>query len=62
MTQPMLMEEDMILEGFHKEFQKARDKSFHDRHIKSKNFKEGDLVLMYDSKSLKHPRKLECTG
>jgi hypothetical protein len=35
------------------------DKSWHDRHIKRKTFKEGDLVLMYDSKSLQHPRKLK---
>jgi hypothetical protein len=38
--------------------QKARDKSWHDRHIKKKTFKEGDLVLMYDNKSFQHPGKL----
>jgi hypothetical protein len=52
------MEEEWILEGFHQQVQKERDKSWHDRHIKKKTFKEGDLVLMYDSKSLQHPRKL----
>jgi hypothetical protein len=52
------MEEDRILAGFHQEFQKTRDKSWHDRHIKRKTFKAGDLVLMYDSKSLQHLGKL----
>jgi hypothetical protein len=51
------MEEDRILEVFHQEVHKERDKSWHDRHIKRNNFKEGDLVLMYDSKFLHHPRK-----
>jgi hypothetical protein len=46
----MEMEEDRILAGFHQEVQKAMDKSWHDRHIKRKIFKEGDLVLVYDSK------------
>jgi hypothetical protein len=54
----MTMEEDRILAGFHQQVQKARNKSWHDRHIKNKTFKEGDLVLMYEKKSLQHPRKL----
>jgi hypothetical protein len=54
----MIMEEDRILAGFHQEVQKSRDKSWHDRHIKRKNFKEGDLVLVHDSKALQHPGKL----
>ena len=54
----MIMEEDRILAGLHQQVQKARDKAWHDRHIKRKNFKEGDLVLMYDIKSLQHPGKL----
>ena len=54
----MEMEEDRILAGFHQEVQKTRDKSWHDRHIKRKSFKEGYLVLVYDSKSLQHLGKL----
>jgi hypothetical protein len=54
----MTMEEDRILAIFHQQVQKARYKSWHDRHIKKKTFKEGDLVLMYDNKLLQHPRKL----
>jgi hypothetical protein len=54
----MIMEEDRIISGFHQQVQKERDKALHDRHIKKKTFKEGDLVLMYDSKSIQHPGKI----
>jgi hypothetical protein len=50
----MEMEEDRILAGFHQEVQKARDKAWHDIHIKSKSFKEGDLVFLYDNKIFQH--------
>jgi hypothetical protein len=53
----MEMEEEKIMERFHQEVQKARDKSWHDKHIKSKSFKEGDLVLLYDNKFFQHPGK-----
>jgi hypothetical protein len=53
----MVMEEDKILAGFPQEVKKERDKAWHDRHIKRNNFKEGDLVLVYDSKFLQHPGK-----
>ena len=39
--------------------QKAREKSWHDRHIKKKQFHIGDLVLLYDSKFMKFPGKLK---
>jgi hypothetical protein len=55
----MNMEEDQMLAGFHQQVQKSRDKSWHDRHIKKKTFKQGDLVLTYDNKSFQHPRKLK---
>jgi hypothetical protein len=51
------MEEDRILEIFHQEVQKERDTSWHDRHIKRKSFKEGYLVLVYESKFLQHSGK-----
>jgi hypothetical protein len=54
----MTMEEYRILSGFNQQVQKARDKAWDDRHIKKKNFKEGDLVLMYDNKSFQHLGKL----
>jgi hypothetical protein len=40
-----------------KKVQKEREKAYHDRHIKKKAFKQGDLVLMYDSKFIKHAGK-----
>ena len=46
------------MEGFHQQVQKARDKAWHDRHIKRKMFKEGDLVFLYDSKALQHLGRL----
>jgi hypothetical protein len=55
----MIMEEDTILAGFHQEVQKAREKYWHEKHIKRKDFKEGDLVLVYDSKSLQHLGKIK---
>jgi hypothetical protein len=54
----MIMEKYRSLVGFHQEVHKSREKSWHDRHIKRNCFKEGDLVLMYDKKSLEHPGKL----
>jgi hypothetical protein len=53
----MEMDEDWILEIFNQEVQKVRDKYWHDRHIKRKSFKEGDLVFLYDNKFLQHPGK-----
>ena len=52
------MEEDRILAGFHQQVQKARDKAWHDQHIKKNTVMEGDLVFLYDSKLFPHPRKL----
>ena len=36
---------------------KAREKAWHDRHIKSKTFQTGDLALLDDSKFIKFPGK-----
>ena len=51
------LEEHFFIAGFNQQVQKAREKAWHDRHIKSKAFKEGDLVLLYDSKFAKFPGK-----
>ena len=37
--------------------EKNREKAWHDRHIKSKAIKEGDLIVMYDNKFAWFPRK-----
>ena len=49
------LEEDCFITGFHQQVQKEREKAWHDRHIKHKSFKEGDLVLLYDNKFSKFP-------
>jgi hypothetical protein len=49
--------EDKFIVGFHQRVQKEREKAYHDRHIKKKAFKQGDLVPVYDSKSIRHPGK-----
>jgi hypothetical protein len=51
------LEEDGFVAGFHQQVQKERDKAYHDRLIRNKAFKQGDLVLIYDSKFIKHPGK-----
>jgi hypothetical protein len=58
------LEEDKFIEGFHQQIHKEREKAYHDRHIKNKAFKQGDLVLIYDSKFIRHPGKFRthCLG
>ena len=51
------LEEDRFVVGFHQQVQKNREKAWHDRHIKSKEIKEGYLVLMYDNKFVWFPGK-----
>lgn len=51
------IQEDRFLAGFHQQVQKAREKAWHDRNIKNKIFKVGDLVLLYDIKIVKFPGK-----
>jgi hypothetical protein len=52
------LEEARILVDFHQSVEKSRNKSWHDRHIKSKIFTQGDNVLLYDNQYQKHPNKL----
>ena len=51
------LEEDRFIARFHQQVQKAKEKSWHDRHIKHKTLKVGDLVLLYDRKFEKFPSK-----
>ena len=55
----LALEEDRFIAGFHQKVQKAREKAWHDRYIKSKIFHTGDLVLLYDSKFVKFPGKFQ---
>ena len=59
LAQFVQMEEDRFIAGFHQNVEKQRQKSWHDRHITTKQFKVGGLVMMYDSKFLKHLGKLK---
>jgi hypothetical protein len=58
------LEEDRFIAGFHQQVQKEREKAYHDRHIKKKALKQGDLELMYDNKFIRHPEKfiMHCLG
>ena len=53
------MEEDHFIVGFNQNVEKQRQKGWNDRHITIKQFKVGGLILMYDSKFLKHLGKLK---
>ena len=59
LAQLLQMEEDHFIAGFHQNVEKQRQKSWHDHHITKNQFKVGGLVLMYDSKFLKHLGKLK---
>jgi hypothetical protein len=52
------LEETRFLANFHQSVEKERQKYWHDRHIKTKVFTQGDKVLLYDSRYQKHPGKL----
>ena len=58
-AQLIQLEEDHFIDGFNQQVAKDRQKAWHDSHIKKKQFVEGDLVLLYDSKFIKHPGKLQ---
>jgi hypothetical protein len=59
LTQLVELEEDRFIVGFHQQVQKEGEKAYHDKHIKKKAFKQGDLVLVYDSKFIKLPEKFK---
>ena len=51
------LEEDPFVARFHQQVQKDREKAWHDKHIKSKEIKVGDLVLLYNNKFAWFPSK-----
>ena len=53
-SQFLQLEQDHFIAGFYQQVAKDRQKPWHDRHIKHKQFAIGDLVLLYDSKFIKH--------
>ena len=59
LAQLLALEEDKFITRFHQTVQKAREKAWHDRHIKSKTLQIEILVILYDSKFLKFPKKFK---
>lgn len=55
----MELEEDRFVAQYRQTISKSRQKAWHDRHIRRNTFDKGDLVLLYDSKSFRHPGKLK---
>ena len=53
------LEEDLFIAGFHQCIEKYQQKAWHDFQIQKKQFQQGDLVLLYDSKFMKHLGKLQ---
>ena len=58
-VQLIQLEKDCLILGFHQQVAKGREKAWHDRHIKKINFVEGYLVLLYNSKFIKHLGKFQ---
>jgi hypothetical protein len=58
-TELLELDESQFLSYFHHNMEKARHKAWHERHVKTKYFAQGDQVLLYDSKYQKHPQKLQ---
>jgi predicted HAD superfamily Cof-like phosphohydrolase len=56
------LEETRFLENFHQLVEKARKKSWHDRHIKTKLFAQGDKVLLYEILYQKNLGSCACIG
>jgi hypothetical protein len=59
LAQLVELEEDRFIVGFHQKVQKEWEKAYHEKHIKKKSFKQGDVVLVYDNKFMKHPGKFK---
>jgi len=59
LEQLITLEEDRFVASFHQQVHKAREKSWHDQHMKQHTFKNGDLVLLYDSNFMKFPGKFK---
>jgi hypothetical protein len=57
LAQLVELEEDRFITGFHQQVHKEQEKTYHDTHIKKKAFKQGDIVLVYEKKFMKHPGK-----
>ena len=59
LAQLVHLEEYRFVTIFHQCVEKDQQKTWHDQHIKNTHFQKGDLLLLYDSKFVKHPSKLQ---
>ena len=50
----MELEEPHFLDDYHANIEKEWKKNYPTRHMKQKHFNEGDKILLYDSKFMKH--------
>jgi hypothetical protein len=55
------LEEERLIVIHHQEVHKKQQKAWHDCHLKKKDIKEGDLVLLYDSHIKGKDKKYETT-
>ena len=58
-AQLLQLDEDCFIIGLQQQVVKDQHKPWHGHHIKQKQFEVGDLVLLYDSKFIKHLGKLQ---
>jgi hypothetical protein len=56
------LEEDKFIAGFHQHIQKEWEKAYHDKHIRKKSFKQGDMILVYENNFMKIQGSLEHIG
>ena len=59
LAQLLQLEEDRFFVGFYQCVEKDSQKPWHVQQIKTKHLQQGDMVLLYDSKFVKYPGKLQ---
>ena len=59
LSQLLQLEEEHFVADYHQNVEKERHKVWHDQHIKSNKLQVSGIVLLYDSKFLKHPGKIK---
>ena len=60
LAQLLHLEEDRFIARYHQQIEKVQQKTWHNCHIKFKQFQPVYFIPLYDSKFLRHPSKL-CT-
>ena len=57
--QLVMLEEELFVAGYHQNVANEQQKVWLDRHIQNKHFQVEGLVLLYDTKFLKHVGKMK---